>query len=201
MIYEYVRKKNSIILAVTPANVDLVNSDALKFAREVDPEGIRTIGVLTKLDLMDAGTHAMDILSNGGPYRLKLGFIGIVNRSQQDILREKKVEDALSHEVEFFKNHSHYRSIAHRCGSVFLADSLNRVLIHHIRDRIPELRSKINTLIISTQQELLSYGDPNFQGKAHRGTLLLRLLTKFSNDFCDAIDGTSKNISTSELCG
>ena len=73
--------------------------------------------------------------------------------------------------------------------------------MHHIRDRIPELRSKVNALVVSTQHELLSYGDPSFHGKAHRGTLLLKLLTKFANDFSDAIDGTSKNISTSELCG
>lgn len=127
MIYQYVRKRNSIILAVTPANVDLVNSDALKFAREVDPEGMRTIGVLTKLDLMDAGTHAMDILSNRGSYRLKLGFIGIVNRSQQDIQRDKTVEEAIDHEMEYFKAHPHYRTMGHRCGSVYLADVLNKV--------------------------------------------------------------------------
>ncbi len=64
LVYEYISKPSSIILAVTPANVDIVNSEALKIAREVDPNGLRTIGVLTKLDLMDAGTNAFDILAN-----------------------------------------------------------------------------------------------------------------------------------------
>ena len=49
---------DTIILAVTPANQDLANSDALKLARTVDKEGDRTIGVITKLDLMDQGTDA-----------------------------------------------------------------------------------------------------------------------------------------------
>ena len=50
---EFITEENSIILAVTPANIDLANSDALKLARKVDPDGERTIGVMTKLDLMD----------------------------------------------------------------------------------------------------------------------------------------------------
>ena len=58
MILEYIRPANTIILAVTPANQDLANSDALKLARTVDKEGDRTIGVITKLDLMDQGTDA-----------------------------------------------------------------------------------------------------------------------------------------------
>jgi dynamin 1-like protein len=52
MLFKYVSKPSCIILAVTPGNQDLANSDGLKLAREVDPEGTRTIGVLTKIDLM-----------------------------------------------------------------------------------------------------------------------------------------------------
>lgn len=117
---------SSIILAVTPANSDLVNSDSLKFARQVDPEGKRTIGVLTKLDLMDAGTNALDILS-GRSYPLKLGFIGVVNRSQQDILTNKPMSNALESENEFFNQHPAYRSVASRCGTQYLSKQLNTV--------------------------------------------------------------------------
>jgi vacuolar protein sorting-associated protein 1 len=52
MLMKYISKPACIILAVTGANTDLANSDGLKMAREVDPEGTRTIGVLTKVDLM-----------------------------------------------------------------------------------------------------------------------------------------------------
>lgn len=64
MIVEFVEKDNCLILAVTPANTDLANSDALKLAKEYDPQGLRTIGVLTKLDLMDEGTDAKEVLEN-----------------------------------------------------------------------------------------------------------------------------------------
>ena len=143
MISEYIAKPNrytlssihafyiylislSIILAVSPANVDLVNSEALKLARQVDPQGKRTIGVLTKIDLMDHGTNALEILQ-GRVYPLKLGFIGVVNRSQQDIQTNKALQDALKDEQEFFRHHPAYRNMAHRCGTQFLAKNLNTV--------------------------------------------------------------------------
>ncbi len=72
MILKYIIKPNAIILAVTAANTDLANSDGLKLAREVDPEGIRTIGVLTKVDLMDPGTDVVDVLA-GRIIPLRLG--------------------------------------------------------------------------------------------------------------------------------
>lgn len=64
MIVEFIEKDSCLILAVSPANSDIANSDALKLAKEYDPQGLRTIGVITKLDLMDEGTDARDILEN-----------------------------------------------------------------------------------------------------------------------------------------
>jgi dynamin 1-like protein len=122
---------DSIILAVSPANVDLANSESLKLARSVDPQSRRTIGVLTKLDLMDAGTNALDILT-GRVYPLKLGFIGVVNRSQQDINVGKELSQARESEEEFFKNHSAYRNIAHKNGTKYLAKTLNQVCMHAV---------------------------------------------------------------------
>lgn len=75
---------------------------------------------------MDAGTNALDILT-GRVYPLKLGFIGVVNRSQQDINAEKELKDALDSETEFFRNHSAYRNIAHKNGTKYLAKTLNTV--------------------------------------------------------------------------
>ncbi len=200
LISEYIAKPNSIILAVSPANVDIVNSEALKLARHVDPMGRRTIGVLTKLDLMDHGTNALDILS-GRVYPLKLGFIGVVNRSQQDIQGNKSLAEALKSEAEFFRHHPAYRNMANRCGTHFLAKSLNITLMAHIRDRLPDIKARLNTLMGQTQQELASYGNKQFSGKEHRGSLILQLMTRFASSFISSIDGTSSEISTKELCG
>lgn len=75
---------------------------------------------------MDAGTNALDILT-GRVYPLKLGFIGVVNRSQQDINTGKNMRDAADTESEFFKNHHAYRNIAHKNGTKYLAKTLNQV--------------------------------------------------------------------------
>ena len=102
MILEYITAENSIILAVTPANIDLANSDALKLARKVDPDGLRTFGVITKLDLMDDGTDARDIFE-GKNIRLKKGYLGVVNRSQADINNKKTIQEAVDKEKEWFE--------------------------------------------------------------------------------------------------
>ncbi|KAH7920905.1 hypothetical protein BV22DRAFT_1198589 [Leucogyrophana mollusca] len=201
LVLDYISKPNSVILAVSAANVDLANSDSLKLARSVDPQGRRTIGVLTKLDLMDAGTNALDILT-GRVYPLKLGFIGVVNRSQQDINSEKTMSDALDSETEFFRNHSAYRNIAHKNGTKYLARTLNQVLMNHIRDKLPDMKARLNTLMGQAQQELNNFGDAAIFGdKNQQGALVLRLMNQFAHDFIASIEGTKVDISTKELSG
>ena len=58
LIYHYISNPNSIILAITAANTDMATSEAIKLARDVDPDGRRTLAVITKLDLMDAGKRS-----------------------------------------------------------------------------------------------------------------------------------------------
>jgi len=81
MAHRYVKDPRTIICCVLPANADMVCSDGLQMAREVDPMGLRTIGVITKIDIMDKGTSAQRMLE-GQDVALRLGFIGIKNRSQ-----------------------------------------------------------------------------------------------------------------------
>lgn len=200
LVTSYISKPNCIIIAVSPANVDLANSDSLKLARSIDPQGRRTIGVLTKLDLMDNGTHALDILT-GRVYPLKLGFIGVVNRSQQDINGNVSMMAARKSEQEFFSSHPAYKNIAHRCGTKFLAKTLNQVLLSHIKDRLPDMKARLQTLMTQTQQELASFGDTAFMGEGHRGSLILKLMTQFARDFVNSIDGKTLEASTKELCG
>lgn len=200
LILEYISKPNSIILAVSPANVDLVNSESLKLARQVDPQGKRTIGILSKLDLMDHGTNALDILT-GKVYPLKLGFIGVVNRSQQDISSNKALDESLRDEEDFFLNHPAYKNIASRCGTAYLSKTLNKTLMNHIRERLPDIKAKLNTLMGQTEQELASYGNIDIVNEHSKGTLILQLMNKFSNNFINSIEGNSSDVSTKELCG
>ena len=69
---------------------------------------MRTIGVLTKLDLMDEGTDAHEILENK-IFPLRRGYVGVVNRSQKDIDGKKDIRAALAGERKFFLSHGAYR--------------------------------------------------------------------------------------------
>uniref|UniRef100_UPI003AAD81CD dynamin-1-like protein isoform X7 n=1 Tax=Centroberyx gerrardi TaxID=166262 RepID=UPI003AAD81CD len=194
LILKYISNPNSIILAVTAANTDMATSEALKVAREVDPDGRRTLAVVTKLDLMDAGTDAMDVLM-GRVIPVKLGLIGVVNRSQLDINNKKMVADAIRDEYAFLQKK--YPSLANRNGTKYLARTLNRLLMHHIRDCLPELKTRINVLAAQYQSLLSSYGEP----VEDKSATLLQLITKFAAEYCHTIEGTAKYIETAELCG
>ncbi|XP_054023596.1 dynamin-1-like protein isoform X4 [Dryobates pubescens] len=194
LILQFISNPNSIILAVTAANTDMATSEALKIAREVDPDGRRTLAVITKLDLMDAGTDAMDVLL-GRVIPVKLGIIGVVNRSQLDINNKKSVADSIRDEYGFLQKK--YPSLANRNGTKYLARTLNRLLMHHIRDCLPELKTRINVLAAQYQSLLNSYGEP----VEDKSATLLQLITKFATEYCNTIEGTAKYIETSELCG
>lgn len=194
LILKYISNPNSIILAVTAANTDIATSEALKLAREVDPDGRRTLAVITKLDLMDAGTDAIDVLC-GRIIPVKLGIIGVVNRSQQDIINKKSIEDTLKDESTFLQRK--YPSLATRNGTLHLAKTLNRLLMHHIRDCLPDLKTRVNVMIAQFQSLLNSYGD----AVDDKGQTLLQIITKFASAYCATIEGTARNIETTELCG
>ncbi|BFZ54610.1 vacuolar protein sorting-associated protein 1 [Savitreella phatthalungensis] len=197
MILKYITRPNAIILAVTSGNTDLANSDGLKLAREVDPEGTRTIGVLTKIDLMDAGTDVVDILA-GRVIPLRLGYVPVVNRGQRDIENQKAISSALDAEREFFENHPAYRSKAQYCGTPFLARKLNTILMHHIRNTLPEIKAKIGASLAKYSAELSTLGDSILGNSSN---MVLNVITEFCNEFRTAIDGQNQDLSTMELSG
>ena len=81
MVERYCADSRTIILCVVPANADMTTSEGIRTARRLDPKGIRTVGVITKIDIMDKGTSAKRMIE-GKDVALRLGFIGIKNRSQ-----------------------------------------------------------------------------------------------------------------------
>ncbi|XP_056394686.1 dynamin-1 isoform X4 [Hyla sarda] len=200
MLMQFVTKENCLILAVSPANSDLANSDALKIAKEVDPQGQRTIGVITKLDLMDEGTDARDILENK-LLPLRRGYIGVVNRSQKDIDGKKDIQAALSAERKFFLSHPSYRHLAERMGTPYLQKTLNQQLTNHIRDTLPALRNRLQGQLLSIEKEVDEYKNFRPDDPARKTKALLQMVQQFSVDFEKRIEGSGDQIDTYELSG
>ena len=186
MARQYIQGQNAIILAVTPANADVATSDALKLAREVDPTGERTIGVLTKLDLMDRGTDAHSILSNRSA-TLKHGWIGIVNRSQADLDGKKDLAAARRAEAEFFKNHPAYRTL-HNVGTPSLSKKLSTFLEKTIRDQIPHIQSFVHEGIAGLTEELRSLGGPAMTSRGEMLHMVLSLCRDFDRGYEALLD-------------
>jgi replication fork clamp-binding protein CrfC len=198
MLLKYISKPACIVLAVTAANTDLANSDGLKMAREVDPEGTRTIGVLTKVDLMDAGTDVVDILA-GRIIPLRLGYVPVVNRGQRDIESSKSITLALENERQFFENHPSYKGKAQYCGTPFLARKLNMILMHHIRATLPDIKARITQQLQKYNAELASLGGA--LGDENSGNVVLSVITEFTSEFRTVIDGNTNDLSLNELSG
>ncbi|XP_062283539.1 dynamin-2-like isoform X4 [Scomber scombrus] len=200
MLMQFITKESCLILAVTPANTDLANSDALKIAKEVDPQGLRTIGVITKLDLMDEGTDARDILENK-LLPLRRGYIGVVNRSQKDIDGKKDIRAALAAERKFFLSHPAYRHIAERMGTPHLQKTLNQQLTNHIRDTLPGLRSKLQSQLLSLEKEVDEYKNFRPDDPTRKTKALLQMVQQFGVDFEKCIEGSGDQVDTSNLSG
>ncbi|XP_044036766.1 dynamin-3 isoform X2 [Siniperca chuatsi] len=200
MLMQFITKESCLILAVTPANTDLANSDALKIAKEVDPQGMRTIGVITKLDLMDEGTDAKDILENK-LLPLRRGYIGVVNRSQKDIDGKKDIRSALAAERKFFLSHPAYRHIAERMGTPHLQKTLNQQLTNHIRDTLPGLRSKLQSQLLSLEKEVEEYKNFRPDDPTRKTKALLQMVQQFGVDFEKCIEGSGDQVDTNELSG
>ncbi|KAK7246701.1 hypothetical protein RIF29_41571 [Crotalaria pallida] len=199
MIMSYIKTPTCLILAVTPANSDAANSDALQMAGIADPDGNRTIGVITKLDIMDRGTDARNLLL-GKVIPLRLGYVGVVNRSQEDIQMNRSIKDALVAEEKFFRSRPVYSGLADSCGVPQLAKKLNQILAQHIKAVLPGLRARISSSLVAVAKEHASYGEIT-ESKAGQGALLLNILSKYSEAFSSMVEGKNEEMSTSELSG
>lgn len=146
LIHPYCANPNSIVIAVSRASDDLANSESLKLARFVDPEGQRTVGVITQIDLMDQGTDALNDLL-GETYHLRLGYVGVVMRGAKD-MKSKTIKEQIEDEKKFFQSNDMYKKIANKMGIPYLIKSLNLHFTNHIKKSLPTIRDNLIKLIL-----------------------------------------------------
>uniref|UniRef100_A0A4W5REX7 Interferon-induced GTP-binding protein Mx n=1 Tax=Hucho hucho TaxID=62062 RepID=A0A4W5REX7_9TELE len=86
LILKFIKNKRTIILVVVPCNVDIATTEALKMAQEMDPEGTRTLAILTKPDLIDPGAekNVLEIVHNRVIF-LNMGYVIVKCRGQKQI--------------------------------------------------------------------------------------------------------------------
>ncbi|XP_050541201.1 dynamin-1-like protein [Daktulosphaira vitifoliae] len=195
LVHFYVNQENTIILAVVTANTDPSTSESLKIARKVDPEGHRTIAVVTKLDLIDKGTlqDTADLLC-GQKIPVKLGIIGVVNRSQADINDNKSLKYAIKDEEKFLKKN--YPEICQFNGNKALANLLQRVLMSHIKKTYPLLKEKLEVTKLRLENELKVIKSPD-----SKACFVIELIKDVTKSFADTINGNRKDVTDKEIVG
>ena len=189
MATRYCEDPLTIILCVIAANSDIATSDGLKMAKELDKNGSRTLGVLTKLDIMDKGTDAKKVLLNQ-EIPLKLGYIAVKNRSKQDLINKLSMEETQKNERDFFKNHPIYKHLPQSCfGNDVLIQKLTKILFRIIRENLPGIIKNINDAIRRCEEELKILGTPMPTDEAGKISMIWNLLSEFCEIFKHILRG------------
>ena len=189
MAIRYIEDPLTIILCVIAANSDIATSDGLKLAKEIDTSGSRTLGVLTKLDIMDAGTDARKALMNE-EIPLKLGYVGVKNRSKLDLTNKLSMAETARKEKEFFKNHPVYKNLPEgHLGTSVLINKLTKIYFKIIRENLPRIVKAINERLKTAEEELSGLGTPMPTDDAGKMSLLWNMINEYCDIFKNALEG------------
>ena len=193
MARRYIEDPLTIILCVIAANSDIATSDGLKLAKEIDTSGTRTLGVLTKLDIMDAGTDAKKALLNE-EIPLRLGYVGVKNRSKQDLNNKLSMAESSRKEREFFKSHPVYKNLpAGHLGTDVLINKLTKIYFKIIRENLPRIIKAINDRVKQAEEELQGLGQPMPTDDAGKMSLLWNMINEYCDIFRNILQGKYNN--------
>ena len=199
MIGEYIKPTKTIILAVMPARTDIEADIALDLIKEYDPKGIRTVGILTKLDLMNEGTDITNLLENkvSVDLQLKYGYYGIRNRTKQET-SEFNVIEGLEIEQKYFYNHRIYSNNKYKdnLGIPSLCKNLSNILVNSIKSCLPKILSEINQNIADNNIKLEKLGKPLPEDEQAKSAYIHHLLSKFCRKFISTLEDRGKNINS-----
>jgi GTP-binding protein EngB required for normal cell division len=183
---KYIRGPN-IILAISAADTDLANSTALQASRRVDPRGERTIGVITKMDLVEP-EKGYAILSDR-QYPLRLGYVGVISKlPAQTGLFRRETGNLLAginrNEKAYFNSHlpEFGPDAGVNTGTITLRKKLMQVLEQQMSSRLQETTEAIQReLEETTYQFKVQYNEQPMSAEAY----LAASLDEFKHQFHD----------------
>jgi hypothetical protein len=189
MAARYCKDERTIILCVVPANADMSTSDGLQMAMELDPKGERTLGVITKIDIMDKGTNARKMMMNE-VIKLKLGYVGVKGRNQQDISAGVKVGSALQEEKNYFATHPAYSNMPPGyTGTDALTNKLTSTMYKHIKKVMPSIILEIDNKIYECDKGVKELGTPLPGDDRDKLLLIWKLISDFTDKLKTSISG------------
>ncbi|NXK93571.1 MX protein, partial [Formicarius rufipectus] len=184
--------KETINLVVVPCNVDIATTEALKMAQEVDPNGERTLGILTKPDLVDRGTEDSIIrIMQNRVIPLKKGYMIVKCRGQQDIHNKLTLAAAIQQERNFFASHRHFSTLMEEGKATIphLSVKLTNELVNHIIKTLPALESQIRETLHKTLQDLQRYNRSTPRTQSEKLIFLTDMIKLFNHDISRTMRG------------
>ena len=199
LLATYISDKNSIIMSVMPARTDIEADLALDLVKEYDPEGIRTVGILTKLDLMNEGTDITAYLENkiSKDLQLKLGYYGVKNRNRLQ-MNEFSTSDGLRLEKEYITSHKIYSNSRYKkhLGIPALCNNLSSILVKALKKNIPGILDKINKELVEAEHKLHKLGTAIPEEASLQSALIHKTIAKLSRRYISVLEDRGKNINT-----
>jgi len=201
MIASYISRPKTIILAVLPARTDIEADMAMGLIKKYDPNYDRTIGVLTKVDLMNINTDVCNYLTGNvsKSLQLKYGYFAVRNRTTQEA-KQLTVIEGFNKEREFFQSHPAYGSLKDtdtlRLGIPNMASSIGNILVHNIKESLPFILNQVNTRLVELDKEYNSLGSPLPETDDAKTAFAHSLLTNFSRTLCNSLNNRGSSYDT-----
>ncbi|XP_060732039.1 interferon-induced GTP-binding protein Mx-like [Tachysurus vachellii] len=190
LIEKFIKRQETISLVVVPANIDIATTEALKMTNKVDPNGQRTLGILTKPDLVDKGAEESVVNTvNNLVIPLKKGYMIVKCRGQQDINENLSLSNALQNEKIFFQDHPHFRPLLEERKATVpvLAERLTSELVKHINNLLPQLHKQVEDKLEKTVIELRTLGDGVPKEETEKNYFLIRKINNFNQVLSDVM--------------
>ena len=199
LIGTYIKNKSSLIMAVMPARTDIEADIALDLIKEYDPRCERTVGILTKIDLMNEGTDITHLLENKVSKDLQLGhgYYAIKNRNKLEMERMTVIE-GLKDEYRYFSEHPIYSNQRYKefMGIPCLCKNLSGLLVKSLKKSFPRILEKINRDLESNSQALNKLGDPIPQEDSMKSAFVHKTIAKLTRSFISILEDRGKIINS-----
>ncbi|GES64914.1 dynamin family protein [Aspergillus terreus] len=182
LVDTYLESSRTIILAVVPASSDVDTQGIIQLARRFDRDGGRTVGIITKPDLINQGTESRvaRLAKNMDRTKLKLGFFLLKNPSPAELEQGIGLAEHHKAEMDFFSSGQWKRETLDRSriGVEKLRSFLQDLLDSHIEGELPKVREDIRSLLRAVDDELADIGTERSSPDQIRLYLM-----RISNDF------------------
>jgi Dynamin central region/Dynamin family/Dynamin GTPase effector domain len=194
LIGNYIQSDETIILSVIPARTDVEADVGVGLIKQYDPDFTRTIGVLTKVDLMNSETNVAAYVKGEISKNLKMnyGYFLVRNRSGKE-MDQLTMKEGFEKETQFFKQHPVYSYMSDsekkKIGTHYLRDKLVHILSDKIKEYLPIISKTIHQKYNNVNKELMEMGVEIPTDSVGKRSYVHQLILKLSQKFIHSLEG------------